>query len=122
MPRAAKHKFGARAGKRIFLARAVKYKYGARASKHKLGARAGRYKLGIRAVKYKLGARAGAQDQDQGPSKELGAGKYKYPILTGFEMNCLLIITIQKNPANIYLFKLSSRNVRYSCGISSNYQ
>ena len=41
------------------------------------GARAGKYKLGARAGKYKFGARAGGRGR--WPSKEPGAGKYKYP-------------------------------------------
>ena len=61
-------------------------KFGARAAKYKFGARFGKYKLEARAVKYKLGAMAGkdklgtkAAGWGWGPSRGLGARKYKYP-------------------------------------------
>ena len=50
------------------LTRAVKKKFGTKARKYKFGATAGKHKLGAR-----------AEGQGRGPSRESGAGKYKYP-------------------------------------------
>ena len=52
-------------------------KIGARADKYKFGATFGKYKLGARAVKYKLETKAAGWGW--GPSRGLGARKYKHP-------------------------------------------